>query len=495
MASLCPKLTTFYSNQIGNIFSPKSFSSKAYQEHLLSLLLKNPTRNTALQIHSHLLTTGFNQSCFSTKTEILIFNTLLRVYSQDVFPEEAFKLYKHVLGISTSSFVFSNTFTYSFLLKACTNLNQPIKGFQVHGIVIKVGFELHLYVQTQLVNMYSFCGFLVEGMKVFDEMPERNSVTWNSLITGLTKWGELDRAKWYFERMSDRNVVSWTVLIDGYTRGNQYAEALRLFCRMMSIGGVKPTDVTILTVLPAVYNFGDISICQSIHAYGEKTGFNASDIRVTNSLIDAYAKCGCMKNAYKVFQEIPTKRKNLVSWTSVISGFAMHGMAKEALELFEEMEEETLRANQITFLSVLNACSHGGLVKEGVGFFKKMVDEYQIPPNIKHYGCMIDMLGRAGMLEEAEKIALDIPSEMVNVVVWRILLGACSFHENVEMGERVLRKILKIERGYAGDYVLLSNILTGVGRFGEAEEIRTLMDEWNALKVPGLSLVDGRATR
>ncbi|KAF5203316.1 Pentatricopeptide repeat-containing protein [Thalictrum thalictroides] len=279
-------------------------------------------------------------------------------------------------------------------------------------------------------------------------------------------------------------------MIDGYTRGNRYAEALRFFSGMMSIDGLKPTDITILTVLPAVYNFGDLSICQSIHAYGEKTGFSASDIRVMNSLIDAYAKCGCMKNAYKVFQEIHTKRKNLVSWTSVISGFAMHGMAKEALELFEGMEEENLRANQITFLSVLNACSHGGLMKEGVGFFKKMVDEYHITPNIKHYGCMIDMLGRAGMLEEAEKIALDIPSEMVNVVVWRILLGACSFHGNAEMGERVLRKILKIERGYAGDYVLLSNILTGVGRFGEAGEVRTLMDEMNVLKVPGLCFIN-----
>ncbi|KAL5720669.1 hypothetical protein ACHQM5_013314 [Ranunculus cassubicifolius] len=307
-------------------------------------------------------------------------------------------------------------------------------------------------------------------MNVFDEMPERNLVSWNSMVTGLTKWGKLDIAMEYFDRMPDRNVVSWTVMIDGYTRGGRFMEALRLFFQMMVVDGLKPTDLTILA----------------------KTGFNASDIRVMNSLLDAYSKCGSIENAFRLFREIPANRRNLFTWTSMISSFAVHGMALEALEQFKQMEKEALKPNQITFLSVLSACSHGGLVKEGVGFFKKMVDEYKILPNIKHHGCMIDMLGRAGMLEEAEKIAMDIPSEIVNVVVWRTLLGACSFHGNVEMGERVMRKIVEIEKGYAGDYVLLSNIFSGVGRFGDAATVRTLMDERNAMKAPGRSLVDDR---
>ena len=151
------------------------------------------------------------------------------------------------------------------------------------------------------------------------------------------------------------------------------------------------------------------------------------------------------------------------------------------------MQKECLKPNQITFLSVLNACSHGGLVEEGLKFFTKMVNKYQISPDVKHYGCLIDMLGRAGRLDEAEKMALEIPDYVVNVVIWRTLLGACSFHGNVEMGARVTRKILEMERKYGGDYVLLSNIFAGVGRFWDVERVRRLMDERNASKVPGLS--------
>ncbi|KAL5720672.1 hypothetical protein ACHQM5_013317 [Ranunculus cassubicifolius] len=484
--------------RVHTIFPPKSlflnYSTKIHhkfpqpdQQNLLSLLLKHPTRTLAIQIHSHLITTGFPHLNSTNKSSTLIFNTLLRVYSQDHFPNEALNLYKH----TTPSFPF-NSFILSFLMKACTDLNQFCNGVQVHGVVVKVGFEFHVYVGTTLVSLYCGCGILGDAMKVFDEMPERNLVSWNSMVTGLTKWGKLDIAMEYFDRMPERNVVSWTVMIDGYTRGDRFMEALRLFCQMMVVDGLKPTDLTILAVLPAVYNVRDLNWCRLIHAYGEKTGFNASDIRVMNSLLDAYSKCGSIENAFRLFREIPAKRRNLVTWTSMISSFAMHGMALEALEQFKQMEKEALKPNQITFLSVLSACSHGGLVKEGVGFFKKMVDEYKILPNIKHYGCMIDMLGRAGMLEEAEKIAMDIPLEIVNVVVWRTLLGACSFHGNVEMGERVMRKIVEIEKGYAGDYVLLSNIFSGVGRFGDAATVRTLMDERNAMKAPGRSLVDDR---
>lgn len=162
----------------------------------------------------------------------------------------------------------------------------------------------------------------------------------------------------------------------------------------------------------------------------------------------------------------------------------MHGMGKQAVDSFKSMEDKCLKPNRVTFLSILSACSHGGLVEEGLEFFRKMVNECLVEPDVKHYGCLIDMLGRAGRLEEAEKMALQISSEITNAVIWRTLLGACSFDGNVEMGERVMRKILEMERRYGGDYVLLSNLFAGFGRFADAE-----MDERNATKVPGLSLV------
>ncbi|KAK7267462.1 hypothetical protein RIF29_20136 [Crotalaria pallida] len=305
-------------------------------------------------------------------------------------------------------------------------------------------------VQTGLVQMYSNCGFLVEAAKVFDEMPDRSTVTWNVFITGLIKWGEVGLAHSVFDLMSARSIVSWTLVIDGYTRTNQSVKAFTLFRKMVQVDGIEPTEVTLLTIFPAIANLGSIKICQSVHGYAEKRGFNAFDIRITNALIDLYAKCGCIESASRLFREIPDHRKNSVSWTSVMSVFAMNGMGREAVESFEIMEKAGLRPNAVTFLSVLSACSHGGLVEEGLKFFNKMVNDYQLVPDIKHYGCLIDMLGRAG---------------------------------------RVTMKILEIERGHGGDYVLMSNILTGAGRFKDAERIREMLDKRIAFKLPGCSVV------
>lgn len=352
-----------------------------------------------------------------------------------------------------------------------------------------MGFHFHVYVQTALVNMYVACGFLREAHQVFDEMSVRNSVTWNVLITGMAKWGEFESAVSLFDQMMTRTVVSWTAVIDVYTRMHRCEEAIALFRRMVLHDGIQPTEITFLAIIPAVSHLGALDICQSIHAYVEKRGFNVSDIRVTNSLLDSYSKCGCIASASRFFEEILSERKNLISWSSIISGFAMHGMGKEAVGNFNKMEEIGLKPNRVTFLSVLNGCSHGRLVEEGLKFFEKMVNKYKIAPDIKHYGCLIDMLGRTGRLEEAEKIALGIPSEIANVVIWRTLLGACSFHDNVEMGERVTRKILDMERGYGGDYVLMSNIFASVGRYQDSEKLRRLLDERKAFKLPGHSLV------
>ncbi|KAJ4959443.1 hypothetical protein NE237_026554 [Protea cynaroides] len=458
------------------------------QRQLLSLLTKHPTRCHSLQIHSKLIATGFHR-CRVDSAGMLIWNTLLREYSLGPFPEEALKLYKQVLEVwAASSYPRPDSFTYSFLLKACANLDQPIKGNQVHAHVIKVGYEFHVYVQTALVNLYTACGCLIDAKRVFDEMPDRNLVTWNVMISGLVKWGEIGMAQSLFDNMLNRTVISWTCMIDGYTRINQPMEALHLFTRMLIDDGIKPTEITILAILPSISNLGALEICQSIHSYTEKAGYNAFDIRVTNSFIAAYAKCGCIGSAFKVFENISTEKRNLVSWTSIISAFAMHGMATEAVDWFEKMEQMGLSPNEVTFLSLFNACSHGGLVEEGLDFYSKMVNRYQILPNIKHYGCLVDMLGRSGKLEEAEKMVMQIPTEIVNVIIWRTLLGACNFHGNVEIGERVMRKVLEMEREYSGDYVLLSNIFSSVGRFEDAESVRRSMDERDVLKIPGFSL-------
>ncbi|KAM6568042.1 hypothetical protein CsatB_016027 [Cannabis sativa] len=453
-------------------------------QNLLNLIQKHPSNpHLTKQIHSHIITT--NLTIPHNTTFLLLFNNLIRSYSNGDFPHEAISLYRYFTHFSSSF----DSFTYSFVIHSCSNLSSVFTGSQLHGAVFKVGFHSHVYVQTALVQLYVSFGFLGYAYQVFDEMSEKNSVMWNVMITGLNKWGEFKFAISLFDRMPNRNVVSWTSVIDAYTRMNRYGEALKLFRRMVSDDNIQPSEITLLAIIPAVSNLGDLKICQSIHGYGEKRGFNEFDMRVTNSILDSYSKCGCIQSAARFFEGISSRRKNLVSWTSMISGFAMHGMGEEAVESFRRMERVGVKPNRVTLLSVLNGCSHGGLVEEGLEFFKKMVVEYGIAPDIKHYGCFIDMLGRIGRLKEAEKIALEVPSEMANVVIWRTLLGACSFHDDIEIGERVTKKIMEMEKGYGGDYVLMSNIFASVGRYKDCEEFRRLLDERKAYKVPGHSFV------
>ncbi|KAK2432992.1 pentatricopeptide repeat-containing protein, mitochondrial [Trifolium repens] len=366
-----------------------------HPQHFLSLLLNNSSNNQSLQqLHSQIITSSlFHHYPFhNNSTSLLLFNNLIRSYSLSPFPHQALQFFSYTLNSLTHPLSL-DSFTLTFVSHTCANLNSTHFGFHLHCVVFKLGFHSHVFVQTGLLHMYSSWGLLVSAAQVFGEMPERNVVSWNVFISGLIKWGQLEFARSVFDKMVVRSVVSWTLVIDGY-----------------------------------------IKMCQSVHGYVEKRGFNAVDIRIVNALIDLYAKCGCIESASRFFWEMPDWRKNLVSWNSVISGYAIFGMVAEAVETFEKMEKAGVRPNHVAFLSVLSACSHGGLVEEGLEFFGKMVNDYGLMPDVKHYGCVIDMLGRAGRLEEAEKVALQVPREVANDVIWRTLLGACSVHDNVEIG-------------------------------------------------------------
>ena len=463
-----------------------------HPQHFLSILLNNPSphHHFLQELHSQIITSSlFHHYPFHNNlTSLLLFNNLIRSYSLSLFPHESLKFFTHTLNNLTHSLSL-DSFTLTFLAHACANLNTTHFGFHLHCIVFKMGFENHVFVQTGLLHMYSNWGFLVDAAQVFGEMPERNTVTWNVFISGLIKWGQLEFARSVFDRMLVRSVVSWTLVIDGYTRINKPLKALALFRKMIEVDGIEPNEVTLLTVFPAIANLGNVKMCESVHGYVEKRGFNAVDIRIVNALIDLYAKCGCIESASRLFSEMPDWRKNSVSWNSVMSGYAIFGMVREVVDTFEKMEKAGVRPNHVAFLSILSACSHSGLVEEGLEFFGKMVNDYGLVPDIKHYGCVIDMLGRAGRLEEAEKVALQVPREVANDVIWRTLLGACSVHDNVEIGKRVTKKILEMEKGHGGDYVLMSNIFAGVGRFRDVERLREMIDKRNVFKLPGYSIV------
>ncbi|KAK8955517.1 Pentatricopeptide repeat-containing protein [Platanthera guangdongensis] len=456
-----------------------------HERYLISLLRHHHLRRPSLQLHSHLVTSALHRHHVSRRG-ILLWNTLIYRYSLGSFPFESLQIYQHMLSFCTSDLP-TDSFTFSFLIKACSSSasSPSAAGLQLHSLVLKNGFAFHIYVHTALLGMYSARGAISDACKAFNEIPAKNSVSWNAMVTGLAKWGEMEMAKSLFVRMPNPNVISWTGLIDGYTRVRNSEKALSLF-RGMATHGICPSEITVLAVIPAIFHLGGLDMGETLHAYCVKFGFDLLDVRVENSLIDMYARCGSVENAVLKFEEM-RERRNLVSWTSILTCFGMHGMAEEAVLIFERMGRENMKPNRVTFLSLLSACSHSGLVEEGVRFFRLMVDEHGVEPETKHYSCLIDMLGRTGRLAEAEEMIGRMPVE-VNVIVWRTLLGCCSKHGEVEMAWRVMRRIMELERGYGGDYVVLSNLLTEVGRFGEAETVRRFLDENNAVKATGLSL-------
>ncbi|KAF6166096.1 hypothetical protein GIB67_023806 [Kingdonia uniflora] len=347
-----------------------------------------------------------------------------------------------------------DTHTYPFYLKACAKCFDVREGERVHGIVVRNGFEALVFVQNALVHLYSACGMAESGYRLFEEMPERNRVTWNSVINGFA--------------------------ING--RPN---EVMTLF-REMGFEGVLPDGFTMVSLLTACVELGALALGRRAHVYLLKIGLN-KNLHVGNALIDLYAKCGSIGEAHCIFNEIGVR--SVVSWTSLIVGLAVNGFGKEALDFFKELEEEGLVPSDITFIGVLYACSHCGMVDEGFAYFKRMKEEYSIVPKIEHYGCLVDLLGRAGFVQEAYEFVQNMALKP-NAVVWRTLLGSCMTHGHLALGEVVRARLLQLEPKHSGDYVLLSNLYASEGRWSDVQTVRRNMFQKGLRKSPGHSLVE-----
>ncbi|KAH7673834.1 TPR-like protein [Dioscorea alata] len=409
---------------------------------LISFLPSLPTMPYALSIFSQI-----------HSPDVFTFNTIIRGFSQSPNPSPALSIHRRMLASSTPA----DTHTYPFLLKACAKLMALREGEKLHCRSFKDGFESSVFVQNTLVHFYAACGLFENAHHVFERMPERNLVTWNSVINGFALNG----------------------------RPN---EALTLFREMMFEDEcVEPDGFTMVSLLTACAELGALALGRRVHVFLFKKGldFNA---HVENSLIDLYAKCGRIDDAYKVFVDMCESR-NVVSWTSLIVGLAMNGFGNEALEFFAVMEQERLVPTEITMVGVLYACSHCGLVDDGYRYFNRLQQQYNIVPKIEHYGCMVDLLGRAGLVEEAHNYIITMPMAP-NAVVWRTLLGACAMHKTLALGEVAWAKLSELDPGHSGDYVLLSNLYASVGRWADVHKLRRNMLKSGVRKKPGHSLVE-----
>ncbi|KAI4383093.1 hypothetical protein MLD38_008971 [Melastoma candidum] len=418
---------------------------------------------------------------YAAKRDLVSWNTLICGYSQRV-------QFGEVLGLFAAmreGNVKADAVTMMKVVLACIRLGEDKLSDEAVDYIKENDVHVDVYLGNTLIDMYGRRNLVGLARGVFDRMAERNLVTWNSMIRAYAKMGDLVSARLMFDEMPKKDLVSWTSMITGYAQANDFAAAVRLFQEMMIVK-VKPDEVTVSSVLSACSHLGSLDVGLAIHKYIMEHAVK-TDNHVLNALIDMYCKCGSVEKAVSVFRGM--KDKDAVSWTSVISGLAVNGFATSSLELFSEMLHKGVKPSQGTFVGVLMACAHAGFVDKGLEYFKSMELVHGLKPEMKHYGCVVDLLSRSGYLSKAYEFIIEMPVAP-DVVVWRILLSACKLHGNVVLAEVVTKKLVELDPGNCGNYVLLSNTYANSDRWLDATNTRDWMQQSEVLKPTGWSAIE-----
>ncbi|KAK6123035.1 hypothetical protein DH2020_043217 [Rehmannia glutinosa] len=384
------------------------------------------------------------------KKDNVSWTSMVAGFAEHGCPDKAVQLFRE-MGFENSIL---DEKILSAVLNACSALHSLKLGREIHGFALQYGFNERTIIDEALVNMYSKCGDLNSAKIVFHTMPFKGQITWSSLISGLSQWGHIE-------------------------------EALQFFHEML-LSDISVDAFTISSVLGALAVSSKPGIGAQLHAYIVKIGLE-SEASVGSSLIMMYSKCGCIDDCGKVFRKIISP--DLVCWTTMIASYAHNGKGLEALQLFDLMKKSGIEPDAVTFAGVLSACSHTGLVEEGYFHLNSMIRDYGIEPGQKHYACMVDLLGRAGKLEEAERFIVNMPIEP-DTLVWETLLAACKVHGNREVGKLAAEKIMELQPNDAGAYVSVSNICAEAGEWENVLEIRSSMKEIGVKrKEPGWSFI------
>ncbi|KAL9245107.1 hypothetical protein vseg_018795 [Gypsophila vaccaria] len=334
---------------------------------------------------------------------------------------------------------------------------------------------------TVMVDGYACNGEMEFAREVFDAMPEKNCFVWSVMINGYFRRGEVELATGVFEACPERNLVIWNSLVSGFAKNGFCEDAIEAFGRMQ-VEGFEPDEVTVASVLSACSQLGALDVGREVHSVIHENGIKLNQF-VINGLVDMYAKCGDLSAARSIFEGM--SERNVACWNSMISGFAIHGKCEEAVDFFHAMADEGVNPDEVSFLSVLSACVHGGFVEKGLNLFSKM-KKYGVMPGVKHYGCIIDLLGRAGRLKQAFDLIKNMPMKP-NDTIWGSLLGACRIHSETTLTEEAMEDMNFLDSNNDSHYVLLSNVYSASNRWDKAEEIRTAMIDKGLEKIPGSS--------
>lgn len=410
-------------------------------------------------------------------------NSMIRAYSRTSNPHKSFHFYNRILN-STNGLSPDN-YTFNFLVRTCAQMLARETGSSVHAAVIKYGFRNDPHIQSGLIYMYSEFGCLDSSCLMFEETSEPDLVSQTTMLSASAKLGDVNLARQLFDGMQQRDSIAWNAMISGYAQSGQSREALNFF-NLMQVEGVRANEVSMISVLSACTHLGALDQGRWAHTYIEKNKLQIT-LPLGTALVDMYAKCGDMNKAMEVFWSM--KEKNVYSWTSAMNGLAMNGAGKKCLELFHLMKLEGIRPNEVTFVALLRGCIVAGLVEEGSEHFDSMRSIYRLEPQLEHYGCMVDLYGRAGRLDEALNFINLMPLKP-HAAAWGALLNACKIYRNQELGELASKKMVELEAKSHGAYVLLSNIYADSKNWDEVSNLRHTMNVKGVKKIPGCSVIE-----
>lgn len=543
--------------------------------YLLKVCGDNADLRRGKEIHGQVITTGFSSNVFAMtgvvnlyakcrqiddaykmfdrmpERDLVCWNTIIAGFAQNGLAKMALDLVLRMQEEGQKP----DSITVVTVLPAAANIGSWRIGKLIHGYAIRAGFELLVNISTALVDMYSKCGSVGTARLIFDRMKQRTVVSWNSMIDGYVQsgdpeeaisifqkmldegveptnvtvmealhacadLGDLERGKFVhklvdelklgydvsvknslismyskckrvdlaakvFEGLQGKTIVSWNAMILGYAQNGRVNEALNHFCEMQS-QNMKPDSFTLVSVIPALAELSVTRQAKWMHGLVIRNCLD-KNVFVMTALVDMYAKCGAIRTARKLFDTM--EERHVTTWNAMIDGYGTHGLGKDAVELFNDMQQGTIKPNDITFLCVISACSHSGLVEEGLRFFSSMKEDYGLEPAMDHYGAMVDLLGRAGQLNKAWDFIQDMPVEP-GITVFGAMLGACKIHKNVELGERAAKKLFELNPDEGGYHVLLSNIYATASMWDKMAKVRTMMEKTGLQKTPGCSLVE-----
>ena len=438
----------------------------------------------------------------ASSANVYLWTATISSYAKHASPAlaaEAFALFRLMLRSGPPP----NAFTASSVLKSLSPLRAASEVCQVHGFLVKAGLvSSAVHVCAGLLDSYgSLLGRVADARRVFDEIPARNVVvgnamiacyvrggdveaarevfdgmvdrdpiSWNTLMSGYLWQGDTDIARGLFDEMPQRNVNSWNMMITACSEAAMWADSVEVF-NQMRLAGSQPDAATMAVLMSACAQLGFLSLAKQVHGLLQK-GCVQMNCHVQNSLVDMFAKCGCISEARLLFVE--THPKDVVSYNVMVSALAQHGHGKAALKHFNEMIEEGLQPDAVTFLGVLSACAHAGLVDNGEHYFESMGTTYAIHKSADHYACMVDLYGRAGLIEEAHHFVKIMPVKP-HAGVWGALLNACRKHCNTDVGDIAARELVRIEPMNPGNYILHANTLARSQRWDDVEAVRRLM--------------------